>query len=265
MFIFKASEKSPLGMLALGGFFVQAGFPAGVIQFVSGDWRTGALLSSHMQIAKISITGSLAAGLKVQEQAAKSNLKEVTLELGGKSPAIVFNDADINTALGGCSAGFLFNSGQVCAAASRVYVQDDIASDFIKQLKDKFEDSNKGMGANPTHKSTVLGPLVDQQQFDRVLDFIEKGKSSATLVTGGGRRGTTGCFMQPTIFLNPASESPIYRDETFGPVLVVKTFKTEEEVIELANNTTYGLAGMCPIDLNGCQLRLFSMRAHCKS
>jgi aldehyde dehydrogenase (NAD+) len=215
-----------------------------VVQFVSGDWKTGALLSSHMQIAKISITGSLGAGLKVQEQAARSNLKAVTLELGGKSPAIVFGDADINAALGGCSAGFLFNSGQVCAAASRVYVQEDIATKFIELLKGQFEDSNRDMGANPIDKTTVLGPLADQQQFHRVLDFIEKGKSSATLITGGGRKGTKGCFMQPTIFLNPASDSPIYKDEIFGPVLVVKTFKTEEEVAKLANNTTYGLAGM---------------------
>lgn len=230
-------------MLALGKFFAEAGFPAGVVQFVSGNWETGALLSSHMQIAKISITGSLGAGLKVQEQAAKSNLKEVTLELGGKSPAIVFNDADINAALGGCSAGFLFNSGQVCAAASRVYVQGNIASNFIERLKTQFEDSNRVMGANPLEKSTVLGPLADQQQFDRVLDFIEKGKSSATLVTGGGRKGTTGCFVQPTIFMDPVSDSPIYKDEIFGPVLIVKTFKTEAEAVELANNTAYGLAG----------------------
>lgn len=242
-FIFKASEKSPLGVLALGKFFAEAGFPPGVVQFVSGDWKTGALLSSHLQISKISITGSLAAGLKVQEQAATSNLKDVTLELGGKSPAIVFNDANIEKALGGCSAGFLFNSGQVCAAASRVYVQEEVAPKFIEALKIEFEKSNDALGDDPTKATTVLGPVADEQQLNRVLDFIQKGKETATLITGGGRKGTTGCFVQPTIFLDPASDSPIYKDEIFGPVLVVKTFKSEEEVIKLANNTTYGLAG----------------------
>lgn len=242
-FIFKASEKSPLGVLALGKFFAEAGFPPGVVQFVSGDWKTGALLSSHLQISKISITGSLAAGLKVQEQAATSNLKDVTLELGGKSPAIVFNDANIEKALGGCSAGFLFNSGQVCAAASRVYVQEEVAPKFIEALKIEFEKSNDALGDDPTKATTVLGPVADEQQLNRVLDFIQKGKETATLITGGGRKGTTGCFVQPTIFLDPAPDSPIYKDEIFGPVLVVKTFKSEEEVIKLANNTTYGLAG----------------------
>lgn len=223
--------------------FADAGFPPGVVQIVSGGAATGALLSSHMQIAKISITGSLGAGLKVQEQASKSNLKKVVLELGGKSPAIIFSDADIPTALDSCSLGFLVNSGQICAAASRVYVQEDIASAFIDGLKTQFETASKAMGANPNEKTTHLGPLADKQQLDRVTSFIEKGKKTAKLITGGARKGDKGCFIEPTIFLNPALDSPIYKEEIFGPVLVVKTFKTEEEVIEMANDTTYGLVG----------------------
>jgi aldehyde dehydrogenase (NAD+) len=196
-----------------------------------------------MQIAKISITGSIIAGLKVQEQASKSNLKKVVLELGGKSPAIVFNDADIPTALGNCSLGFLFNSGQICAAASRLYVQEDVAPTFIEGLKSQFEASSKALSADPMEKTTQMGPLADKQQLDRVMSFIEKGKTTAQLITGGPRKGTTGCFVEPTIFLNPAPDSPIYKEEIFGPVLVVKTFKTEEEVIEMANTTTYRLVG----------------------
>ncbi|KAH6677258.1 putative aldehyde dehydrogenase [Halenospora varia] len=250
-FIFKTSEKSPLAMLALAKLFAEAGFPPGVVQFVSGDWKTGALLSSHMQIAKISITGSLAAGLKVQAQAANSNLKEVTLELGGKSPAIVFEDANLDVALGGCSAGFLFNSGQVCAAASRVYVHQTIAPKFVADLRTRFEHLSNGIGTNPTDPTTNLGPVADQQQFDRVLEYIAKGKQTAQLLTGGGRIGTTGYFIQPTIFLDPEPDSSIYKEEIFGPVLVVKTFSAEAEVIALANDTTYGLAAcVYTADLN---------------
>jgi aldehyde dehydrogenase (NAD+) len=231
-------------MLALAELYAEAGFPPGVVQFLSGAASTGALLSSHMQISKISITGSLGAGIKVQEQATKSNLKKVTLELGGKSPAIVFDDADIPTAVGGCSFGFLFNTGQVCAAASRVYVQESIAPKFIEAIKEAFKVSIDGLGSNPAEKTTQLGPVADQQQYDRVMSFIEEGKASAELIVGGSRKGTRGCFIEPTIFLNPRPGSTIYKDEIFGPVLVVKTFKTEEDVITMANNTTYGLAGM---------------------
>ena len=230
-------------MIALGKFFAEAGFPPGVVQFVSGNWETGALLSSHMKISKISITGSLAAGLKVQEQAAKSNLKEVTLELGGKSPAIIFDDADMEVALRGCSAGFLFNSGQICASASRLYVQESVATKFVEALKDQFETLGAGMGVDPSLKTAGLGPLADEQQFERVLGYIEKGKQTASLLTGGAAKGTSGYFVLPTIFMNPAADSPIYKEEIFGPVLVIKTFKTESEVLELANDSIYGLAG----------------------
>jgi aldehyde dehydrogenase (NAD+) len=242
-FIFKASEKSPLAMLAMARFYKEAGFPAGVVQFVSGGGHTGALLSSHKQIAKISLTGSIGAGIKVQEQATKSNLKKVVLELGGKSPAIVFSDGDFELALGSCSHGFLFNSGQICAAASRCYVQEEIAPKFIDAMKAEFEKATSALGADPLEKTTSLGPLADKAQLDRVLSFVEAGGRSAKLLTGGKRKGGKGCFFEPTIFLEPADDNPAYREEIFGPVLVIKTFKTEEEVIELANNTNFGLAG----------------------
>jgi aldehyde dehydrogenase (NAD+) len=212
----------------LARFYAEAGFPPGVVQFVSGAGATGALLSSHKQIAKISITGSIGAGVKVQEQATKSNLKKVVLELGGKSPAIIFEDADLPTALGCASHGFLFNSGQICAATSRLYVQE-----------------SESLGADPLLKTTALGPLADKMQMDRVLYFIEEGKKSATLLTGGKRKGDKGCFVEPTLFTDPAPDNVAYKDEIFGPVLFVRTFKTEKEALALANDSTFGLIGMC--------------------
>jgi aldehyde dehydrogenase (NAD+) len=270
-FIFKTSEKSPLGALALGKLVVKAGFPPGVINFVSGAGKTGQLLSQHMQISKISFTGSAMVGRKIQEASSKSNLKRVTLELGGKSASLVFNDADLENAVVQyvfmssfhccclsaaaftlpayllltsfrASQGFLLNSGQVCAAASRLFVQDGIAPKFLEALKARFEGISAGATGNPLDASTFLGPVADKIQYDRVMKFIEQGKKDAKVVTGGGRHGDRGNFIEPTIFLDPPTDSKIYTDEIFGPVLVFKTFRSEEEGIELANDTSYGLA-----------------------
>ncbi|KAH7419742.1 aldehyde dehydrogenase [Cadophora sp. MPI-SDFR-AT-0126] len=241
-FIFKASEKSPLGALALGPLFVEAGFPPGVVQFITGGKETGSLLASHNVISKVSFTGSALVGKKIQEAAARSNLKKVTLELGGKSPALVFADAPMEVAIGGVGGGFLANSGQICVAASRVLVEEKIAKQFCDALVQIFEAASKGMGADTMDPNTQHGPVVDKEQFDRIMRYIEQGKKSATLLTGGGRIGTKGSFIQPTIFIEPAPDSPIWREEIFGPVLTVKTFQTEEEAIDLANATDYGLA-----------------------
>lgn len=230
-------------MLAMAKFYKEAGFPSGVVQFVNGAAATGALLASHKGIAKVSITGSIFAGIKVQEQATRSNLKKVVLELGGKSPAIVFRDADLDLALGCCAHGFLANSGQICAASSRLYVQAEIAPKFIESMKAEFEKAGSSLGSDPLDMSTGLGPLADHSQLDRVLSFVRSGMETATLLTGGKRKGNRGCFMEPTIFLNPEQDSAIYKQEIFGPVLVIKTFETEEEVINLANETDYGLSG----------------------
>lgn len=195
-----------------------------------------------MKIYKISFTGSIGAGRKVQDAATKSNLKVVTLELGGKSPALIFNDADIPNALAMNSQGFLANTGQICAACSRVLVQEKIAPEFIKGIKEKFEGMSDMMGDTLDPK-TALGPLADKAQYERVMSFLESGKSSgAEVLTGGVRKGTKGCFIEPTIFMNPDTNAKIYTDEIFGPVIIIKTFKTEEEGVEMANNTTYGLA-----------------------
>ncbi|KIW20125.1 hypothetical protein PV08_00700 [Exophiala spinifera] len=243
-FIFKASEKSPLGVLALAPLFAEAGFPPGVVQFLTGARVTGEALASHMDIAKISFTGSVGGGRAVQQAALKSNMKRVTLELGGKSPAIVFNDAPLEAAVGGVGQGFLVNSGQICVAASRVLVQEDIAEKFQEAVKAQFEAVRDGLGQNPLEPTTTHGPVVDKSQYDRVMGYIDVGKDTAQLLTGGGRKGDKGFAIEPTIFVNPKPGSKIWSEEIFGPVLSIKTFKTEEEAIEIANDTTYGLASV---------------------
>ncbi|KAF2012530.1 aldehyde dehydrogenase [Aaosphaeria arxii CBS 175.79] len=240
-FIYKPSEKSPLGVLQLGALIKEAGFPPGVVNILSGDGRVGAALASHMDINKISFTGSVFAGKKVQELATKSNLKRVVLELGGKSPSLIFDDADLENALTHSSQNFLFNTGQACVAASRTFIHESIADKFVEQLKARFEQFKHATG-DPSDPKTFLGPLVDEKQFDRVMEFLEIGKKEAQLVTGGGRHGDNGYYVEPTIFLNPGDDARIYREEIFGPVITLRTFKTEEEAIKLANDTAFGLS-----------------------
>jgi len=241
-FIFKASEKSPLGVLGIAPLYAEAGFPPGVVQFLTGTREAGAAMASHPGIDKISFTGSVAGGRAVQAAANKSNLKRVTLELGGKSPALVFDDAPLEAAVGGVGQGFLVNSGQICVAASRVLVQEGIAEKFKAAVKAQFEAVSKNLGANPLEPTTTHGPVVDKAQYDRISGYIDIGKADAELVTGGSRKGDKGYAIEPTLFVNPKEGSRIWTEEIFGPVMSIKTFKTEEEAIELANDTSYGLA-----------------------
>ncbi|EME43725.1 hypothetical protein DOTSEDRAFT_53045 [Dothistroma septosporum NZE10] len=247
--IVKPSEKTPLGTLAVAPLFEEAGFPPGVLQVITGAGEVGALLSSHMRIRKISFTGSVATGKAIQIAAAKSNLKRVTLELGGKSPAVVFADANLENALTWTINAILARSGQVCMAATRVYVQDAVAEEFIKLYVEKMKEATSFLG-DPQDTAVRMGPLVDQSQFDKVMEIIAKGSSEAELVVGGNRHGSTGCYIEPTVFLNPRSDAAIYKNEVFGPVSIVKTFKTEDEVVNLANDTEYGLvAGLFTKDV----------------
>ncbi|XEV07008.1 hypothetical protein FSHL1_012295 [Fusarium sambucinum] len=240
--VYKMSEKSPLGMLQLGHMIKEAGFPPGVINILKGAGETGSLLASHMKIRMISFTGSGFTGRKISEAAAKSNLKKVALELGGKSPVLVFNDANTEKAIEFCTTMFLLNSGQVCAAPSRVYVQRDVAASFIEGLKARYSEVTSGVGADPRESSTFMGPLADSIQFERVMSFIDSGSKEAELAVGGHRVGEKGYFVAPTIFINPKPNAKILNEEIFGPVLTVVTFDTEEEAVELANDTEYGLA-----------------------
>ncbi|KAF2216976.1 hypothetical protein CERZMDRAFT_119698 [Cercospora zeae-maydis SCOH1-5] len=238
--IVKPSEKTPLGTLAMAPLFEKAGFPKGVVQVLTGAGDTGALLASHMRIRKISFTGSIPTGKKIQEAAAKSNLKRVTLELGGKSPAVVFEDANLDNALMWTVNALLARSGQVCVAATRVYVHSSVAQDFIAKYTEKVKAAVSDIG-DPQDNTVKIGPLVDQSQLERVKGMIERGKGEAELVVGGVQYGETGCYMEPTVFLNPKPDAEIYTTEVFGPVAVVKTFETEEEVLKMANDTEYGL------------------------
>ncbi|KEZ41781.1 Retinal dehydrogenase [Scedosporium apiospermum] len=241
-FIFKPSEKAPLGSLALGPLIKEC-FPPGTINIVNGGGKTGQLLASHMEIRQIGFTGSTATGRKIQEYAAKSNLKRVSLELGGKSPSVIFEDADLELAVARSRDGILANTGQICAMASRVFVQESIADNFIDLLKTSFETVSKsGAIGDPTDKNTQVGPLADKAQFDRVMEFFEVGKKDGELVTGGVQRGNVGLFVEPTIFKNTPGHSRIVREEVFGPVVTVQTFKTEEDAIKLANDTVFGLS-----------------------
>lgn len=221
----------------------EAGFPPGVINFLSGAGETGGLLAGHMGISKISFTGSIAAGRKVQMAATQSNLKHVTLELGGKSASIVFEDANLESAVRNNSRNFLLNTAQACSAASRLFVHESIADDFTQKLKQSFVQYSATIG-DPRSKDTFIGPLVDKMQRDRVTQFIDEAKANGIeVLVGGEQRSGPGQYVTPTVFLNPGLDSRIYREEVFGPVLVVRTFSTEDEVVKLANDTEYGLSG----------------------
>ncbi|KAI0451930.1 aldehyde dehydrogenase [Xylaria acuta] len=256
-FILKPSEKTPFGALALGSLIKEAGFPPGVFQVISGDGSTGALLASHMKVRKISFTGSTATGRKIQEMAAKSNLKRITLELGGKSPAVVFDDANLENAIFWCVNAICGNTGQVCFAASRVYVQEGIYDKFLEGYKKAMEERAKTIG-DPDAAETLMGPIVDKLQFDRVSGFLERGRSQGTLLTGGSRVGDQGYFVEPTVFTDVPEDAEICKREIFGPVAILNKFKTEEEIIAKANDTNYGLmAGVFTQDINRA-LRLSS-------
>ncbi|OGM39641.1 hypothetical protein ABOM_011455 [Aspergillus bombycis] len=249
-FILKPSEKTPFAALALGDLIKEAGFPAGVFQVLPGDGSTGALLARHMKIRKISFTGSVPTGKLIQKMAAESNLKRVTLELGGKSPAVIFEDCNLDNAVTWCVNALAINSGQICFAATRIYVQESIQAEFTARYKAALEQRGQSIG-DPDHDSTTMGPLADEAQFNRVTGFIERGTKSGSLVTGGKRVGTTGWFLEPTVFSGVPQDAEIYQQEVFGPVSIINTFQTEEEVIKKANATEYGLmAGVFTQDIN---------------
>lgn len=188
--IIKSSERSPLSSLYLGKLANEAGIPNGVLNFISGDAETGALLASHMNIDKISFTGSGAVGKQIAQAAAKSNLKRVSLELGGKSPSIVFPEANLDIAVKWCVQGVVSVSGQMCFASSRVYVHESIKDEFVQRMKVAFESQEPHFG-NALSQSTLHPPIVDAGQYARVMRYINEGKSEAKLVTGGDQISET--------------------------------------------------------------------------
>ncbi|TKA50318.1 Aldehyde dehydrogenase [Friedmanniomyces simplex] len=215
--------------------------PPGVVNVISGFGKiAGAALASHMDVDKVAFTGSTVVGRTVLKAAASSNLKKVTLELGGKSPNIVFEDADIDNAISWVNFGIFFNSGQCCCAGSRIYVQEGIYDKFVQRFKER---ALKNVVSDPFARDTFQGPLVSQVQFDRVMSYIKAGKDAGAKVEiGGERKGDKGYFIEPTIFSNISEEMSIMQEEIFGPVCSISKFKTKDEVIAVANKSNYGLA-----------------------
>src|ERR1700730_8549646 len=249
--VLKPSEETPLSALLLAEILQQAEIPPGVFNVVPGRGETaGARLAAHPQVDKIAFTGSTEGGKLVAQASAESNLKRVSLELGGKSPNIVFADADLSRAVSGAFLGIFFNQGQVCSAGSRLFVQEKVYDQTIDELTKTIEHVQLGPGIDPM---TQMSPLVSKTQMDRVLGYINVGnKEGARLVAGGGRpdgRGG-GFFVKPTVFAEVDGRMRIAREEICGPVLAAIPFADEEELIAKANDTMYGLvAGVWTSDV----------------
>lgn len=239
--VLKSSEKAPLTAARVAELIAQAGFPPGVFNVLSGHGLpSGNTLARHMDVRVLTFTGSSRTGRLIQEQAAKTNLKKVILELGGKSPVIVFNDANIEKAVKETTHSVQWNSGQVCMATSRVYVEKSIAPAFIEAFKKEFSSVKAG---DPTQKGINHGPQADEVQYKSVMAYIEEGKGSGTLAVGGqgNLEKMNGYFVEPTVFTDTPEEARIMKEEVFGPVANINTFETEDEAIQKANNTEFGL------------------------
>lgn len=247
--VLKTAESTPLSALVVSQYASEVGIPAGVINIISGFGPTGAAIAKHPRIKKVAFTGSTATGRFIMKAAAESNLKKVTLELGGKSPHIIFDDADLDTAVEVAALGIFYNSGEVCSAGSRLYVQDTIYEEFINRLKARAEAISVG---DPFDNETFQGSQTSKNQLDKILKYIELGKEEgARLVTGGSRLDRPGYFIAPTVFADVKEDMRIVREEIFGPVIVATKFSSVAEVVDLANNSEYGLgAGLHTEDIN---------------
>lgn len=240
--VLKTSEITPLSALHLAKLIQQAGFPDGVVNIITGDGAVcGNALTRHPFVDKIAFTGGTVTGKKIM-QAASEDLKKITLELGGKNPAIVFDDCDMAIALDWTLFAAFANQGQVCSAGSRLYIQETIYDDFVQQYVEKAKQIKIGNGLD---EGTQMGPLVSAQHYEKVKKYIQTGMDEgATLLCGGKmpKHFSKGYFLQPTVFVNVKEAMRIMREEIFGPVVCIQKFKTEEEAIALANDTQYGLA-----------------------
>lgn len=248
--VLKPAEQTPLTALHVASLAKEAGFPAGVVNVVPGYGPTaGAAISSHPRIRKVAFTGSVEVGKLIMAAAAQSNLKRVSLELGGKSPLIICEDADLDEAATIAHNAIFANHGQNCCAGSRTFVHEKIYDAFVKKAVKLAE--SKVLGS-PFDEKTTQGPQVDQDMFDKVLGYVEAGKKEgAKCETGGKRWGTKGFFVEPTVFSNVMDQMKIAREEIFGPVQSILKFSSFDEVIERANNTEFGLAaGIVTKDLN---------------
>jgi aldehyde dehydrogenase (NAD+) len=239
--VMKPAEQTPLTALRVSELIQEAGFPDGVVNMLPGYGPTaGAALTRHMDVDKVAFTGSTEVGRIIMEEAARSNLKRVTLELGGKSPNVVFADADMDQAIEGAHFALFFNQGQCCCAGSRTFVEESAYDEFVERSAARAKKRRVG---DPFSPRTEQGPQVDETQFDKVMGYIDAGKrDGARLVAGGGRSGDVGYFIEPTVFADVQDNMTIATEEIFGPVMSIIKFKTIDEVVERANQTIYGLA-----------------------
>jgi phenylacetaldehyde dehydrogenase len=238
--VLKPAEQTPLTALRLGELFAEAGFPEGVVNIVPGYGETaGAALAAHPGVDKIAFTGSTEVG-KLILHAAAGNLKKVSLELGGKSPNVVFADVDLDTAIAGAASAIFFNHGQCCCAGSRLYVENSVFDQVVEGVAEHAKKINVGSGLEP---STDMGPLVSAEQLNRVCGFLESGISEgATAIAGGGRLGDKGYFVKPTVLVNTTEKMKVVQEEIFGPVVTAIPFRDSGELVAQANDSVYGLA-----------------------
>jgi phenylacetaldehyde dehydrogenase len=238
--VLKPAEQTPLSALRLGELIVEAGFPEGVVNIVPGYGETaGAALAAHLDVDKVAFTGSTEVG-KLIVHAATGNLKRVSLELGGKSPNVIFKDADMDVAIAGAASAIFFNHGQCCSAGSRLYVEKEAFDKVVEGVADHAKKIRVGSGLDP---KTQMGPLVSEEQLKRVCGYMEAGLSQgAKAVVGGQKKGEKGYFVEPTVFVNTTEDMKVVQEEIFGPVVVAMPFSHAEEIIPRANDNLYGLA-----------------------
>ncbi|EJS43972.1 ald5p [Saccharomyces arboricola H-6] len=247
--VLKPAETTPLSALFASQLCQEAGIPAGVVNILPGSGRVvGERLSMHPDVKKIAFTGSTATGRHIMKVAADT-VKKVTLELGGKSPNIVFADADLDKAVKNIAFGIFFNSGEVCCAGSRIYIQDTVYEEVLQRLKDYTESLKVG---DPFDEEVFQGAQTSEKQLHKILEYVDVAKSEgARLVTGGVRHGNKGYFFKPTVFADVKEDMRIVREEVFGPIVTVSKFSTVDEVIAMANDSQYGLAaGIHTNDVN---------------
>jgi aldehyde dehydrogenase (NAD+) len=238
--VMKPAEQTPLTCLRMARLAQKAGIPDGVINVVPGFGPTaGAAIVKHPGVAKIAFTGEGTTAKIIQREAADT-MKRLTFELGGKSPNVIFADADLDSAVEGAHFGLYFNQGQCCCAGSRLFVEERVHDEVIDRIKEKNHDRRVG---DPFDPETQQGPQVDEAQFDKILQYIGYGKQDgAKMITGGNRVGDRGYFVEPTLFTGVTDDMRIARDEIFGPVLSVLKFKNVDEIIKRSNDTNFGLA-----------------------
>lgn len=258
--VFKPSEVTPLGALELAQIYIEAGLPAGLFNVVQGRGAVGASLVTDPRVAKVSLTGSVPTGQKVYAAAA-TGVRHVTMELGGKSPILVFDDASIEDAVGAAMLGNFYSAGQVCSNGTRVFVQKGIKARFLERLAARSDSIVLG---DPLDEVTQMGPLVSAVQMEKVMAYIETAKAEgATLICGGGRAAlNTGFYVQPTVFADVTDAMTIAREEVFGPVMAVLDFDTEAEAVARANDTEFGLAaGVFTADLTRAHRVIAALQA----